>query len=140
MRTCSESQFGTLREGGGTREAGSTVAESSVALYRMGTHQIRRWRRVARSSTSQGSAEPLCARIKGINRGRFLREKLISDHGLFSSYKGRQGAANGRYSWGFLQGCTGRWMAGCWIARRLHPLKASTTTMDFFFFFFFFSV
>ena len=28
----SELQFGTLREGGGTREAGSTVAESLVVL------------------------------------------------------------------------------------------------------------
>ena len=54
--------------GGGTREVGSTVAESLVALYRAGTHHTRRGRRAARSSTSQGSAEPLCARIKGANR------------------------------------------------------------------------
>ena len=47
------------------REAGSTVAESLIALYRVGTHQIRRAPREARSSTSQGSAELLCARIKG---------------------------------------------------------------------------
>ena len=53
---------------GVTREAGSTVAESLVALYRVGTHQIRRRRRAARLSTSQGSTEPLCARIKGVNR------------------------------------------------------------------------
>ena len=57
-----------LREGGGTREAGSTVAESPVVLYQVGTHQIRRRRRAARSSTSQGRAEPLCARITGLNR------------------------------------------------------------------------
>ena len=38
---------------GGTREAGSTVAESLVVLYRVGTHQIRRRRRAGRSSTSQ---------------------------------------------------------------------------------------
>ena len=50
------------------REAGSTVAESPVVLYRVGTHQIRRRRRAARSSTSQGRAEPLCARITGLNR------------------------------------------------------------------------
>ena len=57
------------REGGGTREAGSTVAESLVVLYyRVGTHQIRRRRRAARSLTSQGRAEPLCARITGLNR------------------------------------------------------------------------
>ena len=61
-------QFGALREGGDTREAGSTVAESPVVLYRVGTHQIRRRRRAARSSTSQGRAEPLCARITGLNR------------------------------------------------------------------------
>ena len=54
-------------EGGGTREAGSTVAESLVVLYRVGTHQIRRRRRAARSSTGQGRAEPLCARITGLN-------------------------------------------------------------------------
>ena len=54
---------------GGTREAGSTVAESLVVLYcRVGTHQIRRRRRAARSLTSQGRAEPLCARITGLNR------------------------------------------------------------------------
>ena len=50
-----------------TREAGSTVAESLVVLYRVGTHQIRRRRSAARSSTSQGRAEPLCARITGFN-------------------------------------------------------------------------
>ena len=55
--------------GGGTREVGSTIAESLVALYRVGTQKIRRGRRAARSSTRQGRAEPLCARIKGANRG-----------------------------------------------------------------------
>ena len=53
---------------GGTREAGSTVAESLVVLYRVGAHQIQRRWRAARSSTSQGRAEPLCARIIGLNR------------------------------------------------------------------------
>ena len=38
------------------------------SAYRVGTHQIRRRRRAARSSRSQGRAEPLCARIKGVNR------------------------------------------------------------------------
>ena len=66
--TLSELQFGALQEGGGTREAGSTVVESLVVLYPAGTHQTRRRWRAARSSTSQGRAEPLCARIKGMNR------------------------------------------------------------------------
>ena len=87
--------------GGGTREAGRTVAESVVALHWVGTHQIRLSRREARSSTNQGSAEPLCAKVKG--------------------------AANGQDSWGVFQGCTGLWTTGCWLARRLHQLKASTT-------------
>ena len=47
-------------EGGGTREVGSTVAKSLIELYWVGTYQIR-------SSTSQLSAETLCARIKGAN-------------------------------------------------------------------------
>ena len=64
-------------------------------LYRVSKHQIRRCRRAARSSMIQGSAEPLCARIKGASRV-VLWEKLISDHGLLSSYKSQQGAVNGQ--------------------------------------------
>ena len=89
MRASSEPQFGALREGGGTREAGSTVAESLVLLYRVGTRQIRQRRREARSSTSQGRAEPLCARITGLNR-EVSEGKLMSDHGLISSYEGHK--------------------------------------------------
>ena len=68
-----------------------------------------------------------CARESKARTGRFLRQKLISDHGLFSSYEGQQGVANGQDSWGIFQGCTGLCTAGCWLARRLHQLKASTT-------------
>ena len=32
-----------------------------------------------------------------------MREKLTSNHGLFSSYEGQQGAANGQNSWGFFR-------------------------------------
>ena len=101
MRASSELQFGAFREGGGTREAGSTVAESLVVLYRVGTYQIlRRWRG-ARSSASQGRAEPLCARITGLNR-EILREKLMSDHGHSYSYEGhkerRTGKVRGAFS------------------------------------------
>ena len=94
---------------GDTREVGSAVAESLLALNQVGTYQIRRERRAVRSSTSQESAEPLCARIKGANR-EVSEEKLISDPDMFSSYEGRQGAANGQDSW-----------------RGLHQPKASTT-------------
>ena len=82
----------------------STETESfrsaRMARSRQGTHQIRRRRRAARSLTSQGRAEPLCASTWSGERARFV--------GLF-------------------QGCTGLWTAGCWLARRLHQLKASTT-------------
>ena len=44
-----------------------------------------------------------CARESKARTGRFLREKLISDHGLSSSYESRQGAANGQDSWGFFR-------------------------------------
>ena len=92
----------------------------------MSTHQIRRRRRAARSSTSQGSAETLCARIKGANRD-FSEGKLISDQCIFSFYGGQQGAANGQNSWGFFRDAPGLSTAGCWLTRRLHQLKASTT-------------
>ena len=45
----------------------------------------------------------LCARESKARTGKFLKEKLISDHGLFSSYQGRQGAANEQDSWGFFR-------------------------------------
>ena len=56
-----------------------------------------------------------CARESKARTGRFLRKKLISDHGLFSSYEGQQGTANGQDSWGVFQGCAqgfGRLEAG----------------------------
>ena len=81
----SELQLGALREvlvpvlisiEGSVREEEGTVAESLVGrrstyrgtLYRVSKHRIRRGRRTARSSMSQESAEPLCARIEGTNR------------------------------------------------------------------------
>ena len=40
-------QFGAFREGGGTQEARSTVAESLVVLYRVDMDQIRQRRRAS---------------------------------------------------------------------------------------------
>ena len=57
-----------------------------------------------------------CARESKPLIGRFLKEKLMSDHVLFSSHEGQQGAANGQDSWGLFQGCTRLWTAGCWLA------------------------
>ena len=58
-------------------------------------------RRAARSLTSQGRAEPLCARIESANR-EVSEGKLISDHGHFSSYEGhmerRTGKIRGAFS------------------------------------------
>ena len=71
------------------------VAESLVVLYRVGTHQIRRRRRAARSLASQGRAEPLCARIKGANR-EVSEGKLMSDHCHFSSYEGHMERRTGK--------------------------------------------
>ena len=51
----------------------------------------------------------------------------MSDHGrLSSSYEGHKERRTGKIR-GVFQGCTGLWTAGCWLARRLHQLKASTT-------------
>ena len=56
----------------------------------------------------------------------------MSDHGRnFSSYEGHKARSGERARFvGIFQGCTGLWTAGCWLARRLRQLKASTTTMD----------
>ena len=48
-----------------------------------------------------------CARESRARTGRFLREKLNADHGLFSSYEGKQGAVNGQDSWGFFRDAQG---------------------------------
>ena len=48
-----------------------------------------------------------CARESKARTGRFLREKLISDHGLSSSYEGQQRAANVQDSLGFFRDARG---------------------------------
>ena len=89
------------------REAGSTVAESLVVLYRVGTHQIRRRRRQLDRRRARGVLNP-CARESKARTGRFPREKLMFDHGLISSYEDQQQeAANGQDSWGFFKDAKG---------------------------------
>ena len=48
-----------------------------------------------------------CARESKAGTGRFLKEKLISDHNMFCFYESQQGAANEQESWGVFRGCTG---------------------------------
>ena len=58
----------------------------------------------------------------------------MSDHGRhLSSYEGHKERRTGRFV-GLFQGCTGLWTAGCWLARRLHQLKASTMDLGISFF------
>ena len=56
------------------------------------------------------------ARIKGANR-EVSEGKADSDYGIYSSYDGQQGAANGQGSWGVFSGMN--------RARWLHQLNAS---------------
>ena len=91
---------------GGTREAGNTVAESLVMLYLVGTHQNRlRWRE-ARSSTSQGIAEPLCARIKGANRDVSEGKADCPTTVFFLPTRATRSGERARFV-GVFQGCTG---------------------------------
>ena len=106
MRASSELQLGALREGDGKQEAGRTVAENLVVLYRVGTHQIRRRWRAARSSTSQGRDGHLCARIKGGNREVSKRKADVWPWSFFF-LRGPQGMANGQDLWGFFKDAHG---------------------------------
>ena len=45
---------------------------------------------------------------------------------MFSSQESQQGVGNGQDSRGICLGYTGLWTTGCWLARQLRPLKAST--------------
>ena len=120
------SNLGPFGRCGGTREAGSTVTKSLVALYWVGTHQIRRMWKTARSSTSRGSTEPLWARIKGANREVSEGKAYVWPRSLFFLRGPITNGERARFV-GLFQRCTGLWTARCWLARRLHHLKASTT-------------
>ena len=99
VRASSELQPRALREvWRDARGRERTVAESLVAFYRVGTHQIRRRRRAARSLTSQGSAEPVCARIKGANREDSEGKADVWPRSVFF-LRGPLGAASGKDLW-----------------------------------------
>ena len=100
--------------GGGTREAGGTVAESLVetnsirnrtmahAIGRVSTRFSENGRPLDRQRV-RGVLNPR-ARESKARAGRFRRGKLISNHGLFSYYEGQQGAANGQDLCGVFSG------------------------------------
>ena len=50
----------------------------------------------------------------------------MSDHGHFFTTRATRSGERARFV-GLFQECTELWTAGCWLARRLHRLKASTT-------------
>ena len=67
-----------------------------------------------------------CARESKAQTEGVLRGKLISDHGLFSTYESQEGASNKQDSIGVYKGCTRLRTSGYWLACHLHQLKAST--------------
>ena len=68
--------------------------------------QIRRRWRAARSLTSQGRGEPLCARIESANREVSEGKADLWPRSFFF-LRGPQGAANGQDSWGFFKDAQG---------------------------------
>ena len=50
----------------------------------------------------------------------------MSDHVFFLFLRGPTRSGERARFVGLFQGCTELWTAGCWLARRLHQLKAST--------------
>ena len=64
---------------------------------------------------------PSCARESKARTGRFLREKLISDHGHFSSYEGHMERRTGKILGAFsrMHRVLDGWMLACAPASRL---------------------
>ena len=84
----SELQFGALREMGHCHvEPGNPYRRVRARFGDRGGQLDHR--------RARGVLNP-CVRESKARTERFLREKLISDHGLFSSYGGQHEAANGQ--------------------------------------------
>ena len=122
MRAPSKLQFHALLEvWRHARGAENLVALISWVRTRFGEGGGQLDRRRARGVLN------LCARESKARTGRVLREKMISDHGLFSSYEGQQGATNGQDSWGFFRDAQGFRRLGAGSRAGSYQLKASTT-------------
>ena len=50
----------------------------------------------------------------------------MSDYGIFLPTGATRSGERAIFV-GLFRGCIGLWTAGCWLARRLHQLKVSTT-------------
>ena len=90
--------------------------EPGSALSGGYTHQIRRGPRAARSSTSRGRVEPLCARIKGANREVSKGKADPSPRSVFFLRRLTRSGERARFVVIF-QGCTVLWTAGWMLAR-----------------------
>ena len=75
---------------------------------------------------ARGVLDPCPRRESKAQTAGLLRGKLISEHDMFSSFEGQQGAGNGQESRGVFKGYKGIWAAGCWLGSQFHQLKAST--------------
>ena len=82
---------------------GTDIVVSHIQRIRPTLNQIRRRWMAARSSTSQGRAEPCCARITGTNRG--VESWCLTT--VFFFLRGPQGAANRPDSWDLFKGTQG---------------------------------
>ena len=110
--------------GGGTQESGGTIEEGLV--NRVSTQQIGRGRKPAQSSTSQVSAEPLSAKIKGANRDVFEGKAHLWPRSVFPLRRPTRSGERAR-SVGHVIGMHRAWTTGCWLARQLQQFKASNT-------------
>ena len=122
----SELQFGALREDGGTREAGSTVdSRGEPGSVLSGGYAPDSVKAEDGSIVDEPrEAEPLCARIKGVD-GEVSGGKLMSDHGLFSSYEDHKKRRTGKIRGAFsrMHGALDGWMlarAPASLAQGLH--------------------
>ena len=77
----------------------------------------------ARSSTSQGSAEPQCARIEGANRELFEGKADCLTTVRFLPTRANKKRRTGKSRGAFSGMSTGLWTAGCWLARRASPTQ-----------------
>ena len=96
MCASSELQLGALREGMAAHEMQGALSRRAWQFFigwvrtRFGEGEGQLDRRRAREGLNP------CARESKARTGRFLREKLMSDHGHFSSYEGHKERRTGK--------------------------------------------